>query len=351
MKPLLIFAIVVVVLVSGCTDFGSLPEIPVPELTVHSDTTNEGDIAECEFELSFEAPRPVTIIYTFEGITATAGQDFEARTDTVTIEASDGSGHAENHIHVGLEFLQDDQIEPLEEVTIKILSATNAVITQAEATCVILDDDGVPFVTIRDTSAVEGEMAQVTVELNKAGILPVIFDFSLVAGSATAPADFIMASGRDTIPPGQLSAVLSIVTSEDAVFEPIEEFTIRLTALSNGMFLDSMATCTILDDDAPSFASHIQPLLLARCAITGCHGGSSAEGGLNLGSATYHAVFHASGGHGAAVVPGSAGTSSLYFKATTSPQFGSRMPPGGPYISTTDLNKLRDWINAGAPDN
>lgn len=351
MKPLLIFAIVVATLTFGCADFGSLPEIPVPELTVHSDTTNEGDVAECEFELSIEAPRPVTIIYTFEGITATAGQDFEARTDTVTIEATDGAGHAEDHIHVGLEFLQDNQIEPLEEVAVKILSATNAVITEAEAICVILDDDGVPFVSIRDTLAVEGEIAQVTVELNKAGILPVIFDFNLLAGTATAPADFILANGRDTILPGQLSAVLSIVTSEDALFEPTEEFTVRLTSLTNGMFLDSMATCTILDDDAPSFATDIQPLLLARCAITGCHGGSSAEGGLNLGSATYHAVFHASGSHGAAVVPGSAAASSLYFKTTSSPQFGSRMPPGGPYISTSDLNKLRDWINAGAPDN
>lgn len=351
MRRLCILAIVIVSLALGCADFGSLPEIPIPEMTVHSDTTNEGDIAECEIELSFEAPRPVTIIYTFEGLTATAGQDFEARTDTVTIEATDGVGHAEDHIHVGLEFLQDDQIEPLEEVAIKILSATNAVITEGEATCVILDDDGVPFVSIRDTSIVEGETAQVTVELNKAGILPVIFDFNLVAGTATAPADFILASGRDTILPGQLSAVLSIGTTEDALFESSEEFTIRLTALSNGMFLDSTATCTILDDDAPSFASDIQPLLLARCAISGCHGGSSAEGGLGLGSATYHAVFHASGSHGAAIVPGSAATSSLYFKLTTSPQFGSRMPPGGPYISISDLNKLRDWINAGAPDN
>ena len=93
-------------------------------------------------------------------------------------------------------------------------------ITVAEATCVILDDDGVPFASIRDTVTIEGEIAQVTVELNKAGILPVIFDFSLVAGTATAPADFIMASGSDTIPPGQLSTTISIVTTEDVLFEP-----------------------------------------------------------------------------------------------------------------------------------
>ncbi|MBK7141630.1 MAG: hypothetical protein IPH75_06080 [bacterium] len=338
-------------LLYGCADLGSPPAIPVPELSVHGDTTTEGGIAQCEIELSFEAPRPVTVIYTFVGSSATAGQDFIARTDTVTIEATDGAGHHEDHVHVGIELLQDDQIEPIEQFVVRILSASNAVVVEAEASCFVLDDDGVPIVLVRDSSVVEGDTASFEVVLNKPGILPLILDYAVSGGTALATSDFVAESGKDTILPGSTKLIIKVPTVEDNLFEPEETFTVTISNVVNGALFDGNALGTIENDDVPSFAADIQPVLVLRCAIAGCHGGTSAEGGLNLGSATYHAVLHGSGSHGPIVVPGDAAASSLYFKTTSSPQFELRMPPGGPYVPTSDQEKIRDWINGGAPDN
>jgi hypothetical protein len=100
------------------------------------------------------------------------------------------------------------------------------------------------------------------------------------------------------------------------------------------------------------FSAFVQPLISNRCAVPGCHGAGSNSGGYSFGSNPSHStVVNASGDHGAIVVPGDASSSNLYLKTTSSPPFGSRMPFGGPFLSTDEQNALRDWINAGAPDN
>jgi hypothetical protein len=142
-----------------------------------------------------------------------------------------------------------------------------------------------------------------------------------------------------------------VTTVNDTVFEPTESFTLTISAVANGTILDGTGIATITDNDPPSFATSIQPVLAARCGIVGCHGGSSAEGGLNLGAVTYHNVLHGSGNHGPILVVGNGAASSLYYKMTTSPQFESRMPPGGPYVPSSDMQRLKNWIDAGAPDN
>lgn len=344
----------VLLFVIGCADLGNQPEVPVPELAVRGDTTSEGGIAECAFELSFEAPKPVTIVYALEGITAAADQDFVAVTDTVTIAASDGTGHGEDHLHIGVPLLQDDQIEPIEEFSLRILSATNVLIVGSEASCFILDDDGAPVVTVGDVNVIEGQPAFFEVTLNKAGIFPIIFDYTTTAVTAAAGTDFQSATGTDTISIGATSAIVEINTLDDSTYDPSETFSVMLSAIQNGVLFDSLAVATIFDNDpqpAPSFTGEIKPIIGARCAFSACHGGSAGEGGLNFGAITYHDVLHATGDHGAIVIPADGANSALYFKVTTAPRFGVRMPPGGPYVPTSDMQKIKEWIDAGAPDN
>lgn len=346
--------ILALVLVAGCADLGSPPEIPLPELTVYGDTTSEGEIAECEIELSFEAQLPVTVIYTLQGVTATAGADFVSATDTVIIEASDGTGHGEDHVHVGITLLQDELIEPIEELRLHIVSATNVVLLGRDASCFILDDDGEPFVSVGDINVIEGQPAMFEVILSKTGIAPVIFDYSTDAGTAAAGVDFELTTGTDTIAIGATSTIVEVNTIDDTTYDQFETFTLTLGALQNGSFLDSVATAIISDNDpqpSPSFVNEIKPIIAARCALSVCHGGSASEGGLNFGAIGYHDVLHASADHGPIVVIGDGANSALYFKVTASPRFGSRMPPGGPYLSTADVQKIKDWIDAGAPDN
>jgi hypothetical protein len=93
-----------------------------------------------------------------------------------------------------------------------------------------------------------------------------------------------------------------------------------------------------------TFSGDVKPLLSSH-GCTGCHGGS---GGLTLGTV---AGLLAGGNHGPAVIPGNADSSNIVKKISAGPPFGSRMPLGGPYLSSTEIQVIKDWINAGAKDN
>ena len=148
--------------------------------------------------------------------------------------------------------------------------------------------------------------------------------------------------------------IVEINTLDDSSYDPSETFLLTLTNIRNGTLLNSSAIATIFDNDpqpSPSFAGEIKPTIEARCAFSACHGGNAREGGLNFGAITYADVRQATGDHGAIIISGDGANSSLYFKLTTSQLFGSRMPPGGPYVPTSDMQKIKNWIDAGAPDN
>ena len=104
--------------------------------------------------------------------------------------------------------------------------------------------------------------------------------------------------------------------------------------------------------DTVSFASDVRPILVASCAISACHGSAPIQSGLNMGTATWTQIRAASGNVGGlVVVAGNASSSNLYLKTTTNPPFNARMPLTGGFLSTTQQNLIRDWINQGALNN
>lgn len=104
--------------------------------------------------------------------------------------------------------------------------------------------------------------------------------------------------------------------------------------------------------DTVSFASDVRPILLVSCAISGCHGSAPIQSGLNMGTATWTQIRAASGNVGGLVViAGNASSSNLYLKTTINPPFLARMPLTGGFLSTTQQNLIRDWINQGALNN
>ncbi|MCH7946322.1 MAG: putative Ig domain-containing protein [candidate division Zixibacteria bacterium] len=103
---------------------------------------------------------------------------------------------------------------------------------------------------------------------------------------------------------------------------------------------------------AVSYGSDVRPILVASCAISACHGSAPIQSGLNMGTATWTQIRAASGNVGGlVVVAGNASSSNLYLKTTTNPPFNARMPLTGGFLSTTQQNLIRDWINQGALDN
>lgn len=104
------------------------------------------------------------------------------------------------------------------------------------------------------------------------------------------------------------------------------------------------------------FSSIQESILTPTCAVANCHLGSTAQLGLNLqqGSAYSNLVNVASRQNGTflRVKPGDAANSYLYMKLIgDSRASGDRMPQGGNRLSDSQLEAIRDWINAGAENN
>lgn len=98
------------------------------------------------------------------------------------------------------------------------------------------------------------------------------------------------------------------------------------------------------------YSRDIQPLFNASCGGVGCHVGQ-ATNGVSLGS---HAQVMSSIGfqYGTPIVlAGNATGSPIIDKISANPRFGSRMPLGRAPLEAADINRVRVWINNGAPNN
>jgi hypothetical protein len=97
----------------------------------------------------------------------------------------------------------------------------------------------------------------------------------------------------------------------------------------------------------PTFANVGQ---IFQTSCTPCHI-SQTTNGVRLNS--YSNVINSVGTQYGTnvVVPGDANGSPLVDKIEPSPQFGVRMPEGGPYLSAERIAQIRQWINDGAENN
>lgn len=94
--------------------------------------------------------------------------------------------------------------------------------------------------------------------------------------------------------------------------------------------------------DVQSFAE-IAPILNKHCVS--CHAGEKPPHGLRLDS--YDNLMHGAR-KGPVVLPGEPGNSEIVKRITG--QSKPAMPPQGrPSLSKEDIQKIRNWIDAGAP--
>lgn len=91
---------------------------------------------------------------------------------------------------------------------------------------------------------------------------------------------------------------------------------------------------------AVSFKANVAPLFTTSCS--GCHANK-----LSTASGAYSFLTTQSSGCGPLVVPGNTTTSSLV-RLLQGSTCGSRMPKGGPYMTSTQLGTINAWICQGA---
>jgi hypothetical protein len=91
------------------------------------------------------------------------------------------------------------------------------------------------------------------------------------------------------------------------------------------------------------------------CATSRCHGGSRPTQGLSLEKdQAYDNIVSVSSSESSdnLVEPGDASASYLYRKVNGGPDIsGHRMPDSGGALAAADIERIRQWIDAGAPNN
>ena len=224
-----------------------------PTLSVADVSVVEGDEAPtfARFTATLSAPMPHTIHFsavTLEG-SAKAGSDFiSSYRGSVGISA----GALTADIYVPL--LPDRARESDESFNLRVENASGLVITDAEATATIINDDLPNSLSVSDASVDEGGVAHFTVVLSEPAAEPVVFDAFTSNGTASS-ADFtaLQLNGL-VIPAGSTSLAVDVVSLEDEEVEANETLMLNLVNAQGASIRDGQGLGRIGNDDLPVFS-------------------------------------------------------------------------------------------------
>lgn len=131
-----------------------------------------------------------------------------------------------------------------------------------------------------------------------------------------------------------ISIALLMVGFQSCRHHPIEPVDDNTDTISSG-------EC---DPDSIYFNQDVMPIIQQNCAVTGCHGGGSAQNGVDLTS--YQSIMNT-----ADVEPFDTDGSDLYEVITeTDPDDIMPQPPNPP-LTNEEIDIIAAWINQGAQNN
>ena len=209
--------------------------------------------------LSNEYDIPVTVDYSTADLTpdeqwwygagATAGDDYELKTGTVTFAAHQTTSESITVLVNG-----DREGEYDELFFVNLSNPSGAILGSAQAFGTIVNDE--PYVWIDSyASQPEGNSGQAamtfTLHLSNVYDLPVTVDYVTADGNATAGSDYTAVTGSATIAAGTTSQTITVQVNGDTQVESDEYFSVNLTGATNASLSSSYANGSILDDDTP----------------------------------------------------------------------------------------------------
>jgi hypothetical protein len=222
------------------------------QLTISDSVLVEGDAGtnEAVFIVSLSPSSTQTVMtdYTTADGTALAGSDYITASGTLSFSP----GQATQAITVSVTGDTDD--EPDEFFNVLLSSPVNADLLDAQGLGTIIDDDGLPSLTIADVAVDEGNTSTVEavfiVTLSPSATQVVTVSYSTFDDSAVAGTDYTAASGILSYLPGETTKMIPVQVFGDLVDEGISEsFTVMMASASNANITDGTGVGTIMDDD------------------------------------------------------------------------------------------------------
>ncbi|RZI59552.1 MAG: hypothetical protein EOP14_04140, partial [Pseudomonas sp.] len=237
--------------------------------TVAVSEGSAGSSINIDFQVSLAGPATAqrTVYVSTVAGTATAGQDFEARSAVPVVFPIGTSGP----ITVSVPIVGDDIYEPnnggLEQFSLvevaddgngNFLPVTNG----ARATATIRDDDPLPLLSISDPAPiVEGTGNVVnlnfTISATNASSAPISVTYTAAADpnaqfSAAPGVDFQNTTGTAVISPGATETTITVPIIGDTEDETTETFLVNLSNPVNADIAKGQGVGTITDNDGPS---------------------------------------------------------------------------------------------------
>jgi len=225
----------------------------VSTLSINDVSVTEGNIpqggmiANFTVMLSAASGQQVTVNYATADGSASSGSDYVAGSSTVTFTA----GTTTQTITVAVN--GDAVNEPNETFLVNLSGAVNATIADAQGQGTIVNDDGVPTLSINDVTVTEGSTGTVnasfTVTLSAASGQQVTVDYATANGTATVGSDYVAGSGTVAFTAGTTTQTIPVAVNGDLLDEPNETFFVNLSNPTNATIAGNQGQGTINDDD------------------------------------------------------------------------------------------------------
>ncbi len=226
---------------------------PTPTLAIDTVTANGGNSGTTAFNFTVtktgNTSSSVTVDYaTVDGTATIADTDYAAQNGTLTFLP------AETTKAITISVKGDAKFEPTEAFTVHLSNASGAIISAADGTGTITNDDSAPTFSIDDVAHNEGNdgLTTYTFTITRTGAtaMSATVSFATVDGSATvAGNDYQSNSGTITFPPNFDTAQFNVLVNGYTTVEPDEAFTVHLSNPDNATILDADGTGTITNDD------------------------------------------------------------------------------------------------------
>ena len=243
------------------------PTISIRSAEVVESNTSFGPTMEFVVVLSAPSTDPVQVDFTTLDGTALAGGDYQATSGTLVFAPGQTTAT------VLVTTLGGTVEEPDETLLLQLSNPQNASLAGGVATLdgvgTIIDNDspapidGLPILTVDDIQVQEqpgGVTATFTLVLSSPSASTVSGSFDVVAGTATAGADFIADTGNFTINPGDTTTTVEVTVLDDIDTEISETFVLRLQDLDNAQFsgfADQLTAVAEIRDDDPANADPV----------------------------------------------------------------------------------------------
>ncbi len=221
------------------------PVIVGPTIIINDASVTEGNAGTVPMtftiSLSETSDDPVSVTYTTADGTASAGLDYQFKTETITFSP----GQTSRTITVNV--IGDTLLEPPEtfRVVLSNPQGGNLVPGAGFGTGTILDDE-VRTISISDAPpAPEGFVATFTVALSAPAAAPVTVQFSTANGTAIAGQDYVAVADTLTFNTGEIVKTITVQLIADGIDEPDETFTVNLANAVGATITDGSGLGTI----------------------------------------------------------------------------------------------------------